>query len=85
MAGLSTTFNAGVAITTSDTVDIVHPAGRAVTEAIMVGAAGTVTLVFQSGLTVQVTAVAGQILPVAVKRVNATGTAATGLVALYSV
>lgn len=50
--------------------------------AIYVGGAGTVPVVFESGVAVTFTAVAGAILPVRAKRVNTGGTA-TALVALY--
>ncbi len=55
-------------------------------EAIYVGGAGSVRAVMSTGGTVDFLAVpAGTILPIAVVRVNSTGTTATGLVALYTV
>lgn len=54
-------------------------------DALQVGNAAAVTVVFQDGSTAAFTCVVGQILPVKVKRVNATGTAATLIVALYAV
>ena len=54
-------------------------------DALQLGNAATVTVVFQGGSTAQFTCAVGQILPVKVKRVNATGTAATLIVALYAV
>lgn len=80
-----TSYNTAKAITTSDTVDIIGPAGRKTTDALYVGGAGIVVAVFQDGSTVSFTAVAGQILPLTVKRVNATTTTATLMVGLYSV
>jgi hypothetical protein len=51
-------------------------------KAIYVGGAGTVPVVFEGGVVVTFTAVAGAILPLRAKRVN-TGGSATGLIALY--
>jgi hypothetical protein len=73
-------YNVFLAITPSDTDDL--PAGR--TAAIFVGTAGTVAVQDQAGNTVSFTAPVG-VLPIAVKRVLATGTTATNLVALYVV
>ena len=77
------TFNAAAAITKSDTVNIVGP--NALTDAVYVGGAGIVVAVFQDDSTAQFTAVAGEILPIAIKRVNSTTTTATLMVALYQV
>jgi hypothetical protein len=65
-------------ITGSDTVDL--PGG--VTDAIYVGGAGNIVAIV-GGTTSTIAAVAGAILPLAVSRVNATSTTATGLKALY--
>jgi len=67
------------AITTSDTVDI----GQGVTWAISVGGAGNMVAVLQDGKTVTMAVQAGQIVPLRVRRINATSTTATGLVGLY--
>lgn len=67
------------AISKSETVDI--PTG--LTNAIYVGGAGIVAVVFQSGDEVQFTCTAGQILPVKAKRVGSTNTTATLMNALY--
>jgi hypothetical protein len=74
-------YNRAFAITKSDTVNI--PQG--LTDAVYVGGAGIVVAVFQDDSTAQFTCVAGQILPVKVKRVNSTTTTATLMVALYTV
>jgi hypothetical protein len=78
-------LDSGIAITPHDTNNIVPPSGDASrpTRGLFVGGAGTVTMVMADGSVVQITAIAGQYLPVAIKRVNATGTAATLLVAFY--
>ena len=70
------------AITPSDTVNI--PTGP--TRGVYVGVTGNVTVVMAEGAQTAVLFVAvpaGTILPISVKRVNATGTAATDLVALF--
>jgi hypothetical protein len=72
-------YNKAAAITTSDATNL--PGG--LTEAVYVGGAGVVVAVFEDGTTANFTAVAGAILPLRVKRINATSTTATLLVALY--
>jgi hypothetical protein len=66
------------AITTSDTVDL--PGG--VSDAILVGGAGIVQAVSESGTVVAMTLPVG-IHQLRLRRVNATSTSATLLVALY--
>ena len=65
------------AVTPSDTVNI-----NTNTHALLVGGAGTLSVVTEGGTTVSITAIAGQLIPIAATRVNATGTTATGIVAL---
>lgn len=87
-------YNIGRAITKSDTVNFdgsvsvsggntagiaVHPC-----DAIYVGTAGTIAVVWQDGTVSETTAPSGALLPFAAIRVNSTNTAAAGLVALYS-
>lgn len=60
-----------------------QPIGAKPFDAVYVAGAGTVTIVFPDGSTCQFTAIAGAILPMRGVRVNSTGTAATGMVALY--
>ena len=74
-------FNQAIAITKSDTVNIRTDAR--LTDAVYVGGAGIVVGIFQDDSAIQFTAVAGEILPIAVKRVNSTTT--TLMVALYQV
>ena len=64
-------------LTPSDTVDFVE--GPML---IYPGSAGAISAVDQYGVTVVYTATAGQILPVIVKRVNATGTVASPIIGL---
>ena len=72
-------FNLWGAITPSDTVDLPR-----VTGGILVGSTGNVAAVMQNNVAVTFTALAaGTYLPIAARRVNAAGTTATGLVALY--
>lgn len=67
------------AITKSDTVNMSSPP-----DAIYVGGAGVVALVFNNDIVVNVTAIAGAFLPIRnVKRVNSTNTTATVMVACY--
>lgn len=73
-------YNKATAITPSDATDL-----PALTDGIYVGGAGVVVAVFQDGSTASFTAVAGEILPLRVKRVNSTSTTASLLVALYQV
>jgi hypothetical protein len=77
--------NRAVAITKSDTVNIVDPAREPLPEAIYVGGAGIVVAVFPDNTTAEFTAVAGEILPIQIKRVNSTTTTATLMVALFRV
>jgi hypothetical protein len=81
-------YSKAVAITTSDTVNIPGPnsgASGQLTDAVYVGGAGIVVAVFQDDTTVNFTAVAGEIIPIRIKRVNSTNTTATLMVALYAV
>lgn len=79
-------YTKGVAVTPSDTVDFLRQ-GTAdnLTSALYVGGAGIVAAVFQDGTVVNFTCVAGQILPLKLRRVNATNTTATLMVALHQV
>jgi len=67
-------------ITKDDATNI--PGGR--TDAIHVGGAGNVVVVFPNDSTCTFTCAAGDILPVAAKRVNSTNTTATLMSALYA-
>lgn len=68
------------AVTPSDTVDIVGGPARG----LYVGGAGNVVVVTRAGNAVTFVAVpAGAVLPVDTRRVNATNTSATNIVALF--
>ena len=73
-------FNLWPSVTPSDTVDL--PGG--VTHALWVGGAGDVAAVQQNGTVGVLAGVpAGSWLPLGVRRINATGTTATNIRALY--
>jgi hypothetical protein len=74
-------FNAAAPITKSDSADI----EQGLTDAVYVGGAGIVVAVTQDGKTSNLTATAGQLLPIRVRRINSTNTTATLMVALYRV
>jgi hypothetical protein len=68
-------------VTPSDTVDIAN--GSAPYDGVFVGGAGNVVLVLEDSTTITLTAAgANTIWPFAIKRVNLTGTTATGIKAL---
>lgn len=73
-------FVKGAAITTSDTVNLTTRPCRG----IYVGGAGNMVVVMADGVAITLTGVtAGTIYALRAQRVNATGTTATNLVALY--
>tara|TARA_R110000787_G_scaffold99975_1_gene204778 strand:- start:186 stop:446 length:261 start_codon:yes stop_codon:yes gene_type:complete len=65
------------AVTPSDSVDLAF-----IARSLFIGVAGTVSVITKEGTTVSFTLPAGFILPLEVSRVRATGTTATGIVAL---
>lgn len=70
-------YNDWFTVTPSDTVDIVPRHF-----ALVMGSAGVIALVNGRNQATNVTVVAGQLLPVQVRRVNATNTTVTSVVAL---
>lgn len=76
-----------LAVTPSDTVDLSPFTQKTkLTDGVYVGVAGDVAVVEQNGTAVVFTAVpAGKTLTVQARRINATGTTATNLVALFAV
>ncbi len=72
-------YRRAATITKHDSTNI----STGLTDAIHVGGAGTMTVVFEDNSTCQFTVAVGDILPVRAKRVNATGSGATLLSALY--
>ncbi len=83
MAQPAVIYNKGIAITKSDTVNIVGP--KPLTDAIFVGATGVMIVVWQDDTTSAFTCAVGEIVPVAAKRVNSGSTTADLMVALYQV
>lgn len=88
-----TGYARAVAITKSDTVNIdgtttaaaAQPAlGTRLCDAVYCGGAGIIAAVFQDGVVLNFTVIAGQILPVRMVRVNSTNTTATLLNALFN-
>ena len=74
-------FNQWLAVTTSDSTDLPWP-----TDAVWVGGADNVAAVMSNNVVGTFTAVAaGELLPIAARRINATNTTATNLVALRAV
>lgn len=86
-AGVGVAYNRCLAVTTSDTVDLVpFTQQKLLTGILYVGGAGNVTAVMPDGSTVLFTAPpVGAQLPIAIRRVNATNTTATVMVACYKV
>ena len=78
-AEATTPYNRAFAITKSDSVNL----ELGLSDAIYVGGAGVVAAVFQDDSVVNITAVAGGLLPIKIKRVNSANTTATVMVALY--
>lgn len=76
-AGLSSPFEHAAAVTPSDSEDLGH-----LSRALWVGAEGDVTVVTGGGETVLFTGARGW-LPGRIARVAATGTTATGIVAVW--
>ena len=73
------------AVTKDDAANFDVNLNNGLCDALYVGGAGIVVAVFQDGSTANFTCVAGQVLPVRLKRVNSTNTTATLMVALYSI
>lgn len=85
-------YNRAIAITPSDTVNFdgstysATAATRAIPcEAISIGLTGNIAVVAENGASTTLAVTVGQILLFKAIRVNATGTTATGNVALYTV
>lgn len=77
---MNDTYRRSVSVTPDNAVDI---GAKFLSDAIYVSGAGNLVLVFEDDSTLTITgAGANTIWPFAVKRVNATGTSATGIKAL---
>ena len=71
-------YNEAVTLTPSNSANL----GR-LTDAVYIGGAGTLAAVLQNDVVATFTVSAPYLLPLRAKRVNATGTSATLLLALY--
>lgn len=78
-------YKGGVVVTPSDTVNINFPAGTVHSRAITIGTAGDISVLMADGSTLNFSAseLPAGLHKLAVKRVNATGTTATQIKALY--
>lgn len=76
--GLDSPAEHALVVTPNDLVDLAFT-----TRAIVIGAAGSLSVVMVGGETVNFPSVQPGILPLRVVRIRATGTSATGLVALW--
>lgn len=74
------TYSRWVTVTPSDTVDLPQ-----MTQALFIGGAGDLAAVQQNGVAGVIPSVPAGWMPIACKRINATGTTATKIVALYQV
>lgn len=73
-------YRTAVAVTPADGADL----ATAPTSALHISVAGALVVDMYTGATVTFANVPAGVFPIAVKRVRATGTAATGIVALYA-
>lgn len=73
-------YNKLSAITPSDSVDFAERP-----DAIFVGTGGNLVAVMPDNTTVTMAVVTGSIIPITCRRINSTGTTATGLIALKQV
>lgn len=76
-------YQGGVAVTVSDTANIVFPSGTASSKGLYVGTTGDISAVMADGTTFVLKTVPVGFHRLAVRRINSTGTTATNLVALY--
>jgi hypothetical protein len=73
-----------ISVTPSDTVNLTFPSGINRTRGIYVGGAGNISVIMADGTTALLTALSvGVVHDLSIKRVNATGTTATAILALY--
>lgn len=73
-----------ITVTTSDTVNLAFPTGTTYTRGVYVAVTGALKADMADGTTATFTGLAAGIVhPLGVKRIYATGTTATGILALY--
>ncbi|MCM3130946.1 hypothetical protein ACFQ3J_00400 [Paenibacillus provencensis] len=74
----------GFPVTPSDTLNIALPTGMSFTKGIYVAGSGNLRVIMSDGTDVTFTSIAGGMIhPISAIRVMATGTTATGIVAVY--
>jgi len=78
MLAFTKPYQDAVAVTPNDTTGLATPSS-----ALMVTASGNIVAVMPTGSTVTFNLTAGTIYPLMVKQIKATGTTATGIIALY--
>lgn len=85
MKRVDESYQGGVEVTPSDTVNITFPSGTTFSRAIAIDTAGTISAVMADGSVLDFTEnqLTAGIQKLAVKRINSTGTTATGIIALY--
>jgi hypothetical protein len=79
---VDTSAQGAIPVTPSDTVNITFPSGVTFSKGVYVGTSGDLSVVMADGTTATYKAATG-LLPLAVVRVNATGTTAGDIVAVY--
>lgn len=73
-----------LAVTPSDSLDLIAPVGVNGTKYLYLGVTGDVSAITSGGDTVTFIGLAGGVFhPISVRRVRATGTTATGILAVY--
>lgn len=78
MIAMTRPYQDAVAVTPDDTNGLTTPSN-----ALMATASGNIVAVMLSGSTVTLALTAGTVYPLMVKQIKATGTTATGIIALY--
>jgi len=83
MIRIDDSYQGGVAVTPSDTVNITFPSGTQYSKGIYVGVTGDVVALMADGSTLTFKSLAVGEHRFSVKRINATSTTATNILALY--
>lgn len=83
MMRVDDSYQGGVTVTPSDTVNITFPSGTQYSKGIFIGVAGDVTALMADGTTLTFKAMTAGEHRMSVKRINSTSTTATNILALY--
>ncbi|MNC70065.1 hypothetical protein D3C75_1208370 [compost metagenome] len=83
MSIISNTYQGAITVTPSDTVNLIFKNGTPYGKAVYVGGTGDISALMADGTTAIFKAVPVGTIYIGVQRINATGTTATNLVALY--